>query len=38
MPDYGFNGWLRIQWLDFDAWLRATKWLQLQWLAAASMA
>jgi len=30
--------WLRLQWLDFDAWLRATKWLQRQWLAAASMA
>jgi hypothetical protein len=35
---FDFNRWLQLQWLDFDAWLRATKWLRLLWLAAASMA
>ncbi len=23
LSGFGFNGWLRLQWLDFDAWLRA---------------
>ena len=36
--DFGFNGCQRLRWLDFDAWLQTTKWLQRQWLAAASMA
>jgi hypothetical protein len=36
--DLDFNGWLRLQWLGFNAWLRSGKWLRLQWLAAATMA
>jgi hypothetical protein len=32
---FDFKGWLRHQWLGFNAWLRAAKWLRLQWLALA---
>ncbi len=35
---FDFNGWLRLKWLSFKAWLGAAKWLRLQWLTAASMA
>jgi len=34
---FDFNGWQRLLWLDFDAWLRPIKWLRLQCLTAASM-
>ncbi|MFO0533418.1 MAG: hypothetical protein ACK524_01855 [Planctomyces sp.] len=36
--DLDFNDWLQLQWLGFNAWLRAGNWLWLQLLAAATMA
>jgi len=35
---FDFNGWLWLKWRSFKAWLRAAKWLRLQWLASAKMA